>query len=153
MIFLKEYAKNIVIISILATIFEILIPEGKHKKVACVSIGLIVMLTVMEPLEAIANLKNRDVFLTFAIEESFPSYEKNIIADVFEENLANAIKEKVHETFNKNISCAVATSRGPDGIITEINSINILPYDEETAHFIAKEFGFDFTVIRGDKND
>ena len=153
MLFLKEYAKNIVIISILATVFEILIPEGKHKKVACISIGLAVMLTVMAPLEAIANFKNKDVFPKFSIEESFPSYEKNIIADVFEENLSGAIIEKVENSLNKNISCKVTTARDADGAITAIESIVISPFDEETAHFIAKEFSFAFLDIKGDKND
>ena len=153
MVFLKEYAKNIVIISILATIFEIMIPEGKHKKVACISVGLVVMLTVMAPLEAIANLKNKDIFPKFSIEESFPSYEKNIIADVFEENLSCAIKEKVANALNKNILCKVTTSRDQDGVITAIERIEISPYDEKTAHFIANEFSFAFSDIKGDKND
>ncbi len=153
MSFLKEYAQNIVIISVLATIFETLIPTGKNKKVAEITIGLIVMLTIMSPLKKITQLKNVGTFPTFEVEESFPSYEKNIIADVFEENLANSISEKTFQNFGRSISCDVITSRNEEGIITEIEKIFISPYDEETAHFIEKEFSFDFSIIKGDNND
>lgn len=151
--FLKEYARNIVVISVLATIFEIIVPEGKNKKITVLAIGLVVMLTVMSPIEKITKFKQDITFPSFDIEESFPSYEKNIVADVFEENLANSICEKTAENLNKNISCTVKTSRNEEGEITEIESVLISPYDEETAHFIEKEFSLDFSIIKGDNDD
>ena len=153
MSFLKEYAQNIVIISILATIFEIIIPEGKNKKVATVAIGLVVMLTVMTPLKSIAHLNINNKLPSFKVDESFTHYEKNIVADVFEENLAASIAEITAENLNKNISCKITTLRNDSGEITEIQSVIITPYEEETAHFIEKEFSFDFNIIKGDSND
>ncbi|MBE7028102.1 MAG: hypothetical protein E7407_03600 [Ruminococcaceae bacterium] len=151
--FLKEYAHNIVVISVLSTIFEIIIPEGKNKKVTVLAVGLVVMLTVMSPLEKITKFKHDITFPSFSINESFPSYEKNIVADVFEENLSNSISEKTAQNLNKSISCTVKTSRNEEGEITEIKSVFISPYDEETAYFIEKEFSLDFNIIKGDNND
>lgn len=153
MSFLKEYAQNIVIISILATIFEIIIPEGKNKKVAGITIGLVVMLTVMNPLKSLAQLNIYSKFPSFKVEENFSSYEKNIIADVFEENLATSIIEKTEEKLGKKISCRVITLRNESGEITEIESIYITPYDEETSYFIENEFSFDSSIIKGENND
>ena len=64
--YLKEYASNIVIISVLSTVFEIIIPEGKNKKIASVVIGLVVMLTIMEPLKHIT---------TSNFSKNLPSFE------------------------------------------------------------------------------
>lgn len=151
--YLKEYASNIVIISVLSTIFEIIIPEGKNKKTAGVVIGLVVMLTVMDPLKHIIQIKSGNLFPAFEIEESDTDYEKNLVADVFEENLAITIEEKTKETLQRDITCKVITSRNDVGEITEIESVNINPFDDETANFIEKEFGFHEGLVKGEKND
>ena len=151
--YLKEYASNIVIISVLSTIFEIVIPEGKNKKVATIVIGLVVMLTVMEPLKYITTL-NRDIdFPTFEIEESFEDYEENLVADVFEENLAQSIKDKVRDSLNKNILCDVSVLRNEAGEIIDIESVIISPYDDETALFIESEFAIEYSLIEGERHD
>jgi len=151
--YLKEYASNIVIISVLSTIFEIIIPEGKNKKVAGVVIGLVVMLTVMDPLKFITKLNKAPDFPSFEIEASFQGYEENLIADVFEENLALAIEDKVKENLNKNISCSVSVLRNDAGEIMKIESITISPYDDKTATFIQNEFAFEQELIKGEKDD
>ena len=151
--YLKEYASNIVIISVLSTIFEIIIPEGKNKKVATIVIGLVVMLTVMEPLKHITALNNNIDFPTFEIEESFEGYEENLVADVFEENLAKTIKDKVRETLRKNIFCSVSVTKNETGEAMYIECVTISPYDDETATFIENEFGIEQSLIEGEKND
>ena len=151
--YLKEYASNIVVVSILSTIFEIILPEGKNKKIVCVVIGLVVMLAIMSPLNYITQITGSSFFPIFEVDESFPTYEKNLVADVFENNLATAIKEKTKESLKKDISCEVLTSRNDAGEITEIESVKIIPFDDEVALFIETEFGLDARIIKGEDND
>ena len=152
MTYLKEYATNIVIISVLATIFEIIIPEGKNKKAASVVIGLVVMLTVMEPIAHITEITQNHNFPTFTIEESYKNYDKSLVSDVFEENLATAIKEKVSEKFEKDIDCKVSTARNEHGEITEIESVEISSSDDAVISFIKTEFSLSEITVKGDAN-
>ena len=151
--YLKEYATNIVIISVLSTIFEIIIPEGKNKKTASVVIGLVVMLTIMSPLKYITEITGSNPFPKFEVEKSYEGYDKDLIADVFEENLALAIKEKVNENLNKDIECEVTATKNEAGDIKQIESVHIKPSDDEIITFIKTEFSLDESIIKGDIND
>lgn len=152
--YLKEYASNIIIISILTTIFEIITPDGKNKKYITTVLGLVVMLTVMRPITMIANIKGNFFNIpSFEIEESATSYGTNFIADKFEENLAFKISQKVSENLKSKVDCTVKTARNENGEITEIESIEIIPYSETTADYIVREFGIDKNILKGENND
>lgn len=151
--YLKEYAANIVIISVLSTIFEIIIPEGKNKKTAGIIIGLVVMLTIMEPLKYITDITGSQNFPTFKIEDIYEGYDKNLVSEVFEENLSTAIKEKVRESLGKDIECKVTTEKNADGEITQIKSVEIYPLDDQIIHFIKTEFSLSESIVKGDIHD
>lgn len=152
--YLKEYATNIIIISILATIFDILAPDGKSKKYVTTVLGLIVMLCVMRPFKAITDVKKNFFDIpTFEMEETYSFSPKNLIADKFEENLAAEIKRKVKEKTDSDIDCTVTTERNETGEITGIESVEIKPYNETDADYISSEFGVDKNIVKGDGYD
>ena len=152
--YLKEYASNIIIISILATIFDILAPDGKSKKYITMVLGLIVMLCVMHPFKAATDIKKNFFNIpTFEIEEIVSLTPKNLIADKFEENLALEIIRKVKEKKNNDINCIVTTERNENGEITGIKKVEITPYNEADADYISSEFGIDKNILKGDSHD
>ncbi|MBR2499520.1 MAG: stage III sporulation protein AF [Clostridia bacterium] len=152
--YLKEYASNIIIISMLSTVFQILLPDGKQKKYVILIIGLVVMLVVMKPLEMITEIKNNFFEMPhFEIETQSDYLEKNLVADRFEEDLALTIKEKVKENMGENIDCFVEVGRNEEGQITEIEKVDIRPYSENLVNYICEEFGIAGSVIKGEKND
>ena len=130
----------------------IIINEGKNKKIASVVIGLVVMLTVMKPIAHITEITQNHNFPTFTIEESYKNYDKNMVSDVFEENLATAIKEKVSEKFEKDINCKVSTARNENGEITKIESVEISSSDDDIINFIKTEFALSEITSKGDTN-
>ncbi len=152
--YLKEYAGNIIIISVLSTVFQIIIPDGKQKKYVTVVIGLIVMLVVMEPLGMIAAIKDNFFEVPrFEFETSNESLEKSLVADRFEINLADKIIEKVRLDTGAEISCQIKTERNEKGEIMNFEKVEISPYKKETAKYIGDEFGIDESVIEGEEND
>ncbi|MBR6646708.1 MAG: stage III sporulation protein AF [Clostridia bacterium] len=152
--YLKEYASNIIIISMLSTVFQILLPDGKQKKYVILIIGLVVMLVVMKPLEMITEIKNNFFEMPhFEIETQSDYLEKNLVADRFEKDLALTIKEKVKENMGENIDCFVEVGRNEEGQITEIEKVDIRPYSENLVNYICEEFGIAGSVIKGEKND
>lgn len=152
--YLKEYASNIIIISMLSTVFQILLPDGKQKKYVTLIIGLVVMLVVMKPLEMITEIKNNFFEMPhFEIETQSDYLEKNLVADRFEKDLALTIKEKVKENMGENIDCFVEVGRNEEGQITEIEKVDIRPYSENLVNYICEEFGIAGSVIKGEKND
>lgn len=152
--YLKEYASNIIIISILATIFDILAPDGKSKKYVTMVLGLIVMLCVMQPFKAITDVKKNFFNIpTFEMEETDSKAPKNLVADKFEENLALEIIRKVKEKQNSDIDCSITTERNENGEITGIKKVEITPYSETDADYISSEFGIDKNILKGDGYD
>ena len=152
--YLKEYASNIIIISMLSTVFQILLPEGKQKKYVTLVIGLVVMLVVMKPLEVITDLKDNFIEIpSFEIEIQNDNLEMDLVADKFEKDMAVTIKEKVKEDTGENIDCLVKTERNEEGQITEIDEVKIMPYADNLVNYISEEFGIAESAIKGENND
>ena len=147
--FLKEYAQNIIIVSVLSIVFETIIPEGTYKKYIKVVIGLIVMLAVMQPIRLIAEVRGDFLSLPhFEMSDEYSSFNaSDVLAEQFENDLAEKIVQRVREIRNEEIECVVTAGRSDEGDITHIESIKINPYKSETAEFIKKEFGADEVIM------
>lgn len=148
--FLKEYAASVIIVSLLALLFESILPDGNHKKYITMVIGLLVMLVILKPLTHLPHYN--DVFSLPALylsEADFsPPAVKPYLAGQFEKNLALSIGESLHETFGTTVRCRVTCRVNELGQIEAIQSVQLMPYSKETATYIAREYGIEEACIK-----
>ena len=147
--FLSEYAASVVVVSLLALLFESVVPGGTHKKYLSMVIGLLVMLVIVKPLTHLPHYD--DTFslpeLNFS-EERLPLPEvKPYVAEQFEKNLALSISESLHRSFGSTVSCRVFCEVNEEGQIMGIRLVQLVPYTQECAAYVAKEYAIEEACI------
>lgn len=100
---INSWAQKIIIVIIICTILEMILPEGKNKKYIKTVIGIYVVFTIISPI--ITNLNNEQIDLnkylkidnTISIETSSPIDTNTYIEEVYKEKLKTDIKSKIEE--------------------------------------------------------
>lgn len=77
---ISNYAEAIVILIIIITIVELMLPEGKNKKYVMFVSGIIIMLSVIKPFINFLNLDLNLELEVAEIQETFNNFEKNSFA-------------------------------------------------------------------------
>lgn len=136
---LNSWASGVIVAIIVATILEMLLPEGNNKKYIKVIIGIYVLFTIISPV--VSNFSDED----FDIEAIFASateyeYSKEqedmntdkVILSTYISNLKEDIKQKLtSKGYNANqIEIKVGNEESNYGQIQKIN-INISKIEEE----------------------
>ena len=149
--FLREYAVNIVTVSVLAVIFEIIMPSKIYKKYISVIIGFIVMMVIISPVKGIFGSD----FETFTIDsgaETQNEFSENtnlLVSKEFKRRLEEEIEKEIKKTFNKETDCKVKLSVNEKGEIIEIDKVLINPYDLEIVNLVNSVFGIEKDKIGG----
>lgn len=125
---LNSWASGVIVAIIVATILEMLLPEGNNKKYIKVIIGIYLLFTIISPV--ISNFSEKD----FNIEAVFASateyeYQKEeintdkVILSTYINNLKEEIKQKlVAKGYNTNtIEIKVGNGNNDYGYIQKIN--------------------------------
>ncbi|MBO5413621.1 MAG: stage III sporulation protein AF [Clostridia bacterium] len=116
---INSWAQKIIIVVIICTIIEMILPEGKNKKYIKTVIGIYVVFTIISPIiSKINNSNTLDLSKYFktenniTIETSSPVADTNeYIEEVYKEKLKTDIKAKI-EAMNygvKNIDLEIET--------------------------------------------
>lgn len=116
---INSWAQKIIIVVIICTIIEMILPEGKNKKYIKTVIGIYVVFTIISPIiSKINNSNTLDLSKYFktenniTIETSSPVADTNeYIEEVYKEKLKTNIKAKI-EAMNygvKNIDLEIET--------------------------------------------
>lgn len=100
---INSWAQKIIIVIIICTILEMILPEGKNKKYIKTVIGIYVVFTIISPI--ITNLNNEQIDLnkylkidnTISIETSSAIDTNTYIEEVYKEKLKTDIKSKIEE--------------------------------------------------------
>ncbi len=147
--FIKEYAVSIITVSILAIVLENILPNDGNKKFIQVIIGLVVMLVILNPLTKLPHFVQTFAMPYLRLEDSdlTKTSQKSFLAEAFERNLANNIREDVFKTFHTSINCKITCSVKDDGEIIGISHMQLLPYSQEIAHYIAEKYGIEEVYI------
>ena len=146
--FISEYTVSILVVSVLAIVFENILPEDKNNKFCRIIIGLSVMLIILIPLTKLPHYDE-----TFRLPElrldstSVTGETKSYIAENFEKNLSLTIAEDIRQTFGTAISCRVVTDTNESGQITGIHHVILSPHTQETAAYIAEKYGLEEETI------
>lgn len=100
---INTWTQRIVVVVIICTIIEMILPEGKNKKYVKTIIGIYVIFTIISPiisklnnknlnLEKYINIKNND---NLSIETSASIDTNKYIEETYKENLKKDIQQKV----------------------------------------------------------
>ncbi|AIS52373.1 stage III sporulation protein AF [Thermoanaerobacter kivui] len=119
--FLKNWITQIVYIAILSIILELLVPSSSLKKYAKVAIGLVIMITILNPLISFlkggANLeaqvfKNNYYLKNIDIDQISKEAERqrnNLIVKEYKKRLVEQIKAKILNLYNiDNVDVSVS---------------------------------------------
>lgn len=112
---LNTWAQRIIIVVIICTIIELILPEGKNKKYIKIVMGIYVVFTIISPIIAKINNKEKidlekylDVNVSNETIETSATVDTNkYIEEVYKEKLKEDVKEKLlsinYETKNVNL--------------------------------------------------
>ena len=107
-IFLKSWVNQIIVAVIIATILEMLLPDGKNKKYIKMVIGIYVLFCIINPIITKATGKNLDIsnfnyekyINKDVIETTSQDFENNnskLIKQAYIDNIQNDIKSKMKQ--------------------------------------------------------
>ena len=110
--FLSGWAKNLGVVIVIVSIFEMILPNNKTKKYIRVVLGIFVMFNIISPF-----IKNKDKLSSVSIDLENYTTEQNVtvdqtsmdkrIQDLYEKELEKYIKNKIEEQGYKVASCKV----------------------------------------------
>ena len=133
--FIKTWANQIIVAVIIATIIEMLLPNGNNKKYIKMVIGLYVLFTIIQPISKIITGKSLEVS-NFNYKKYFSKDISKEYSQDFEENNSKLIKQayinsiqedikkkldkKGYETLNCNIEILEDENKDTYGTINSI---------------------------------
>ena len=142
--FLSGWAKNLGVVIVIVSIFEMLLPNNKTKKYIRVVLGIFVMFNIISPF-----IKNKDKLSSVSIDLENYTTEQNVtvdqtsmdkrIQDLYEKELEKDIKNKIEEQGYKVASCKVnATILENENSNSEENTIQKIKLKIEKKEDIEK---------------
>ena len=142
---LREWLTSIVVVTLLLSVVQALVPEGSIRRVASFVGGLILLAVLMRPvlgtdLERLQlDLGGYEQELKNAREELASSRETELTERI-EERTAAYISDKA-DALGLEVVVRVEASAGPDGISLPEKAELTGPYSRELADFMARELG------------
>lgn len=142
--FLSGWAKNLGVVIVIVSIFEMILPNNKTKKYIRVVLGIFVMFNIISPF-----IKNKDKLSSVSIDLENYTTEQNVtvdqtsmdkrIQDLYEKELEKDIKNKIEEQGYKVASCKVnATILENENSNSEENTIKKIKIKIEKKEDIEK---------------
>lgn len=116
--FIKDWANQIILAVIIATIFEMILPNGNNKKYIKMILGLYVLFTIIHPVITkitgnsadISNFDYKKYFDDTILETNTENFEDNnskLIKQAYIDNIKKDIESKLEQRQYKVISCSV----------------------------------------------
>lgn len=116
--FIKTWVNQIIVSVIIATIIEMILPNGNNKKYIKMIIGLYVLFTIMQPIITkftgnslnISDFNYEKYFDKDVLETSSSNFEDNnskLIKQAYIDNIKEDIKNKINQKGYKVVSCSV----------------------------------------------
>ena len=142
--FLSGWTKNLGVVIVIVSIFEMILPNNKTKKYIRVVLGIFVMFNIISPF-----IKNKDKLRSVSIDLENYTTEQNVtvdqtsmdkrIQDLYEKELEKDIKNKIEEQGYKVASCKVnATILENENSNSEENTIQKIKLKIEKKEDIEK---------------
>ena len=123
---MKAYLMRIVGAVLISIFTEIALPEkwGKYTKIIT---GIIIIAAIVSPVENAFNIDLKKHFNTpEKLEINAEEYSISLIKEEFEKTVANDIKQRMSDEFNKDIIAEVSVRINEENKISGIRSINLI---------------------------
>lgn len=116
--FIRNWANQIIVAVIIATIIEMILPNGNNKKYIKVIIGLYVLFTIIQPIIIkatgesinISDFNYNKYFDEDILESSTQDFENNnskLIKQAYIDNIKEDIQNKINKRGYELISCSI----------------------------------------------
>lgn len=103
--FIKEWANQIIVAVIIATIFEMILPNGNNKKYIKMIIGIYVLFTLIQPIAS--KLTGKEFTISSNYEEYFDEDILEISSENFEQNNSKLIEKEYIKNIKNDIQLKI----------------------------------------------
>ena len=142
---LREWLTSVVVVSVLLAVVQTLIPEGTVRKIGAFTGGLILLVTLLQPLLGVdfEDLELRLEQSRETVEQRQQELEQageRELAELIERQTAAYIWDKA-DALGLDLSAEVRVERGPDGIPLPVSATLTGTYSEALSAYLERELG------------
>ena len=142
---LREWLTSVVTVSVLLAVAQTMIPEGTVRKIGAFTGGLILLVTLLQPLLGVdfEDLELRLEQSREAVEQRQQELEQageREVAELIERQTAAYIWDKA-DALGLDLSAEVRVERGPDGIPLPVSATLTGTYSEALSAYLERELG------------
>ena len=142
---LREWLTSVVVVSVLLAVVQTLIPEGTVRKIGAFTGGLILLVTLLQPLLGVdfEDLELRLEQSRETVEQRQQELEQageREMAELIEQQTAAYIWDKA-DALGLDLSAEVRVERGPDGIPLPVSATLTGTYSEALSAYLERELG------------
>ena len=142
---LREWLTSVVVVSVLLAVVQTLIPEGTIRKIGTFTGGLILLVTLLQPLLGVEfeDLELRLEQSRETVEQRQQELEQageREVAELIERQTAAYIWDKA-DALGLDLSAEVRVERGPDGIPLPVSATLTGTYSEALSAYLERELG------------
>ena len=142
---LREWLTSVVVVSVLLAVVQTLIPEGTIRKIGAFTGGLILLVTLLQPLLGVEfeDLELRLEQSRETVEQRQQELEQageRELAELIERQTAAYIWDKA-DALGLDLSAEVRVERGPEGIPLPVSATLTGTYSEALSAYLERELG------------
>ena len=142
---LREWLTSVVVVSVLLAVVQTLIPEGTVRKIGAFTGGLILLVTLLQPLLGVdfEDLELRLEQSRETVEQRQQELEQagaREMAELIERQTAAYIWDKA-DALGLDLSAEVRVERGPAGIPLPVSATLTGTYSEALSAYLERELG------------
>lgn len=138
--FINEWIRNLVILLIIISIVDIVMPKGKMKRYVDFVVGLLIIFTIINPFISLNNLGQ-------SLEQNVSEFD---YSDFYDESLLAAQEHQVKSVYLKNLNSEIKKMIEEETEYS-VETINISTTRDEESIFIIDEV-FIYLNSNGDKS-
>ena len=120
--FIKQWSNQIILAVIIATIFEMILPNGNNKKYIKMIIGLYVLFSIIQPIIIKVSGKSLEIS-NFNYDKYFNEEILDVSTENFENNNSKLIEQAYIDNINEDIKSKIE-KKGYEIISCDINIIS-----------------------------
>ena len=142
---LREWLTSVVVVSVLLAVVQTLIPEGTIRKIGTFTGGLILLVTLLQPLlgvefEALELRLEQSRETVEQRQQELEQAGERELAELIERQTAAYIWDKA-DALGLDLSAEVRVERGPDGIPLPVSATLTGTYSEALSAYLERELG------------
>ena len=142
---LREWLTSVVVVSVLLAVVQTLIPEGTVRKIGAFTGGLILLVTLLQPLlgvdfEALELRLEQSRETVEQRQQELEQAGEREMAELIERQTAAYIWDKA-DALGLDLSAEVRVERGPDGIPLPVSATLTGTYSEALFAYLERELG------------